>query len=116
MMAKPFSEIGNDAIQSKGWLAAHKWLILRRVSQLGVLALFLLGPLAGIWIIKGNLSSSLLFDTVPMTEPVVFLQMLATGLVPATDAITWCCHCCRFLFSGWWPGVLLMGLSREHDH
>ncbi|OOZ15155.1 quinol dehydrogenase ferredoxin subunit NapH [Solemya velum gill symbiont] len=86
-MAKPFSEIGNDAIQSKGWLAAHKWLILRRVSQLGVLALFLLGPLAGIWIIKGNLSSSLLFDTVPMTEPVVFLQMLATGLVPATDAI-----------------------------
>ncbi|OOZ38151.1 quinol dehydrogenase ferredoxin subunit NapH [Solemya elarraichensis gill symbiont] len=86
-MAKPFSEIGKDAIQSKGWLAAHKWLILRRVSQVGVLALFLLGPLTGIWIIKGNLSSSLLFDTVPMTEPVVFLQVLATGLVPATDAI-----------------------------
>ena len=86
-MAKPYSEIGNDAIRAKGMLGAHKWLILRRISQVSVLLLFLLGPLAGIWIIKGNLSSSLLLDTVPMTEPVIFLQMLATGLVPATDAI-----------------------------
>jgi len=79
-------DIGKDAIAGKGWLAAHKWLILRRISQVGVLALFLLGPLTGVWIIKGNLSSSLLLDTVPMTDPIVFLQVLASGLVPAAEA------------------------------
>lgn len=79
-------DIGKDAIAGKGWLAAHKWLILRRISQVGVLALFLLGPLAGVWIIKGNLSSSLLLDTVPMTDPILFLQVLASGLVPAAEA------------------------------
>jgi len=87
MAAKPFSEIGKDAIAAKGWLQSYKWLLLRRFSQIAVMVLFLLGPLAGIWIIKGNLSSSLLLDAVPMTEPVVFLQMLAAGLMPAADAI-----------------------------
>ncbi len=73
--------IGAEAIETKGWWLAHKWLLLRRLSQVSVLGLFLLGPLAGIWIIKGNLSSSLLLDTVPMTDPMVFLQMLAAGYV-----------------------------------
>lgn len=81
------ADLGKEAIASKGWLVAHKWLILRRLSQVGVLLLFLLGPLAGVWIIKGNLSSSLVLDTVPMTEPLLFLQMLATGLVPVIDAV-----------------------------
>ena len=44
---------GKAAIDEKGWLAAHKWLIARRSSQLGILALFLIGPLAGIWLVKG---------------------------------------------------------------
>jgi ferredoxin-type protein NapH len=82
-----FSDIGKDAITRKGWLGAHKWLLLRRVSQLVVLGLFLLGPLAGIWIIQGNLSSSLLLETVPMTEPLLMLQMLAAGFIPATTAL-----------------------------
>ena len=81
------ADIGKEAIKTKGWLAAHKWLILRRLSQMGVLLLFLLGPLAGVWLIKGNLSSSVLLDVVPMTEPFVFLQVLAAGLVPAVDAV-----------------------------
>jgi ferredoxin-type protein NapH len=28
---------GADAVAQKGWLAAHKWLILRRISQIGIL-------------------------------------------------------------------------------
>ncbi len=71
--------LGEAAIEKKGWWLAHRWLTLRRLSQLSVLALFLLGPWAGIWIIKGNLSSSLLLDTIPMTDPMLFLQMLAAG-------------------------------------
>lgn len=82
-----YSEVGKEAVEAKGWFGAHKWLILRRLSQVAVLLLFLLGPLAGLWIIKGNLSSSLLLDKVPMTEPILFLQMLAAGIAPATEAV-----------------------------
>ena len=32
---------GAAAVAARGWLQAHKWLILRRLSQLSVLALFL---------------------------------------------------------------------------
>ena len=78
-MATPIEQLGRDAIAKKGWLGAHRWLILRRISQVGILLLFLLGPWAGIWIVKGNLSSSLVLDTVPLVEPIVFLQMLAAG-------------------------------------
>ncbi|SCZ52424.1 quinol dehydrogenase ferredoxin subunit NapH [Thiohalomonas denitrificans] len=84
-----YQRLGADAIAAKGWLQAHRWLLLRRLSQVGILVLFLLGPWAGLWIIKGNLSSSLLLDSVPMTEPMVFLQMLAAGFItPVATAIT----------------------------
>ncbi|MCC7458458.1 MAG: quinol dehydrogenase ferredoxin subunit NapH [Nitrospira sp.] len=75
------------AIQDKGWLAAHRWLLLRRASQLGILALFLLGPLAGVWIVKGNLSSSLTLDVLPLTDPYLLLQSLAAGYLPGTTAL-----------------------------
>jgi ferredoxin-type protein NapH len=81
--------LGASAIKNKGWWLAYKWLILRRISQVGILLLFLAGPWLGVWIIKGNLSSSLLFDTVPMTDPLLFLQILATGFTAvATEVIT----------------------------
>ncbi|RDH81108.1 MAG: quinol dehydrogenase ferredoxin subunit NapH [endosymbiont of Galathealinum brachiosum] len=80
--------IGQDAIVKKGWLQAHKWLLLRRFSQLSILFLFLLGPLFGIWIIKGNMSSSLTLDTIPLTDPFVFLQTLFTGYIPELTVVT----------------------------
>ncbi len=76
---KKHQVLGEAAIENNGWWLAHRWLILRRLSQFGILFLFLLGPWAGIWIINGNLSSSLLFDTIPMTDPLLFVQMLAAG-------------------------------------
>jgi len=78
---------GAEVIAKKGWLAAHRYLILRRISQLGILALFLLGPWAGIWIVKGNLASSLTLDVLPLTDPLVLLQVLATGHLPESAAI-----------------------------
>lgn len=84
-----YTTLGAEAIRKKGWWQAHKWLILRRLSQAGILLLFMLGPWAGIWIIKGNLSSSLLLDVVPMTDPFIFLQILATGYSAiAAEAVT----------------------------
>jgi len=80
------SKLGAKAIERRGWWLAHRWLILRRVSQASILLLFLLGPWAGIYILKGNLSSSLLFNTIPMTDPMLFLQMLAAGFWGVTGA------------------------------
>ncbi len=80
-MATPIEELGLDALHKKGWLGAYKWLIARRVVQVGILALFIFGPA---WLLRGNLSSSLLLDTVPMVEPITFLQMLAAGAAGIT--------------------------------
>ena len=79
---------GMQAIADKGWLIANKWLIARRLSQLSILLLFLLGPWYSIWIITGNLNSSLILETVPLTDPYVLLQSLFTGHSPETKAIT----------------------------
>lgn len=78
---------GPSAIALKGWWGAHRWLILRRLCQASVLALFLAGPWFGVWLAKGNLSSSVLFGKVPLTDPFLFLQSLATGFIPATSAL-----------------------------
>jgi ferredoxin-type protein NapH len=80
-------KIGADAIADKGWFASHKWLILRRTSQLTILALFLVGPLAGLWIVKGNLAYSLTLNTLPLTDPYVLLQSLLAGHIPEKMAL-----------------------------
>ena len=77
-------QVGMDAVKTKGFLATYRFLVLRRISQLLVLALFIASPVAGYWLLKGNLSSSLLVEAVPMTDPFVFLQSLATGHLPIT--------------------------------
>ena len=87
-MAKRELQAGAEAVTAKGWLAAHKWLILRRLSQLGILGLFLLGPWAGIWIIKGNLASSLVLDVLPLTDPYVLIQSVFAGQWPMATAIS----------------------------
>lgn len=75
---------GAEAVEEKGWLGAHKWLVLRRFSQLSILTLFLLGPLAGIWIVKGNLNYSYTLNFLPLTDPYVALQSLFSGHLPET--------------------------------
>ena len=78
---------GREAVLAKGWLAAHKWLLLRRISQFGILALFLAGPWLQVWIVKGNLSSSLTLGILPLTDPFIFLQSLAALHWPETQAL-----------------------------
>ncbi|MEY4752729.1 MAG: hypothetical protein RJA44_404 [Pseudomonadota bacterium] len=79
--------VGHDARQHKGWWRSQRWLLLRRLSQLGVTALFLLGPLAGLWLVRGNLSASLTLDVLPLTDPFVLAQLLATRHVPEWSAL-----------------------------
>ncbi len=39
-----------------------------------------MGPLAGVWFIEGNLNSSLILDTIPLTDPFLAAQVFMTGL------------------------------------
>ncbi len=78
---------GAEAIAAKGWFSAHKWLLLRRCSQIGILLLFLVGPWFGLWIVKGNLSFSYTLNTLPLADPYVLLQSLAAGHMPEKLAL-----------------------------
>jgi ferredoxin-type protein NapH len=78
---------GREAVQKKGWLQAQKWLLLRRLSQLCILGLFLLGPLAEIWIVKGSFSASQTLGFLPLTDPLVILQSFIAGHTLAAKAL-----------------------------
>jgi len=78
---------GAEALRVKGWWKATRWLVLRRLSQFGFLALFLAGPWAGWWIVKGNLASSRTLDVLPLTDPYVLLQSLAARHLPELTAL-----------------------------
>jgi ferredoxin-type protein NapH len=78
---------GAEAVRVKGWFAAQRWLLLRRLSQLAVLALFLSGPWFGVWISKGSLASSLTLGVLPLTDPYLFMQSLAAGFMPGATAL-----------------------------
>ncbi len=78
---------GAEAIAEKGWLAAHKWLLLRRTSQIGILLLFLVGPWFGLWIVKGNLNYSYTLGVLPLADPYLLLQGLVVGQVPEKMAL-----------------------------
>ncbi len=74
--------------QQRGWIAANKWLFVRRTSQVSLLTLFLLGPLAGIWIVKGSMASSITLNTLRLTDPMLFVQSLCAGHMAEMTAIT----------------------------
>lgn len=65
----------------------HRWRfwLLRRVCQLSILALFVAGPSLGV--LWGSLSSSLLFERIPLSDPFVLLQTFFAGFWPAFDAL-----------------------------
>ncbi|WP_064607276.1 quinol dehydrogenase ferredoxin subunit NapH [Photobacterium sp. J15] len=89
-MAKRFAknraqDAGKAAVKSLGWWRAHRFLLLRRSCQLLIIGLFMAGPTLGV--LRGNLSSSTLFDTVPMTDPLLLLQTLVSGHLPELTAL-----------------------------
>ena len=75
------------AIDELGWWRAHKFLFLRRLSQVSVFALFAIGPWFGLWLLKGNLSASELLSVVPLSDPLASLQVLLTGHIPELSLI-----------------------------
>lgn len=78
---------GEEARRQNGWLVANRWLIARRLAQVGFFMLFASGPLFGLWIAKGTLSSSMTLDVLPLTDPLVLLQGLVAGHTPELQAV-----------------------------
>jgi ferredoxin-type protein NapH len=79
---------GHSAASPRSLWQRQRWLVLRRASQLAILLLFLSGPWFGLWLLKGNLSASLIVDRVPLTDPFLLLQSLAALHWPASTALT----------------------------
>jgi len=65
----------------------HRFLILRRISQITILLLYIGANLWGWKILQGNLSSSSLFETVPLADPYALLQIFSTGAIVAMDVL-----------------------------
>ncbi|WP_083445240.1 quinol dehydrogenase ferredoxin subunit NapH [Ruegeria sp. 6PALISEP08] len=87
MSARTHMPVGQEAVASKGWLGAHRYLLLRRTSQLFFLVLFLLGPWFGIWIVQGTLAGSLTLGVLPLTDPFILLQSAVSGHWPEMTAL-----------------------------
>lgn len=65
------------AIQSM--IKKYRFLILRRVTQISIMALFMLSNFYSINILSGNLSASKIFGIIPMSDPLSIMQLLISG-------------------------------------
>jgi len=75
------------SVAERGLWRSHKFWLLRRISQVSVLGLFVLGPWFGIWIVRGNFGASDIFG-LHLADPYVVLQGIAGGAWPAWPALT----------------------------
>lgn len=65
----------------------YRFLVLRRVVQLGLLFLYIGGNYYGWTILRGNLSGSIIFELIPMSDPFAVLQMLTAGASLTLDVM-----------------------------
>lgn len=86
MIGRLVSDNRRLSVRARGLLRSHKWWLLRRSSQVLVLGLFMLGPMAGIWIVQGNFGASRIAGTVTLADPYVVLQGLFGGALPVVPA------------------------------
>jgi len=77
----------------------NKYLILRRITQISLMTLYFGANAWGWTFITGNLSSSLILGTIPMSDPYAVLQMFTAGALIASN-----------VFLGALVAVLLYGL------
>lgn len=69
------------------WLVKHRFLILRRLTQVGMVVLYFGAHAWGWKILEGNLGSSLLFGTIPLADPFAVVQMSAAGVLLGADVL-----------------------------
>ncbi len=64
---------------------SYRYLILRRFTQVSILILYFGANAWGWSLLKGNLSSSVILNAVPVSDPYATLQMLASGAAISLD-------------------------------
>jgi len=69
------------------WLFKHRFLILRRLTQILMIFLYFGAHAWGWRMLEGNLSSSLLFSMIPLADPFAVLQMSAAGALLGLDVL-----------------------------
>ncbi len=72
---------------ARGFWAKNKYLLLRRLSQAGIFALFLSGSLIGVKIAEGTIASSMTLKVLPLTDPLMLLQSVVARHWPEGLAI-----------------------------
>ena len=65
----------------------YRFLIARRITQISVMILYVIANVYGINFLTGNLSSSLLLNTVPLSDPYAVLQMAVAGAIISADIL-----------------------------
>ena len=68
-------------------MSSIKYLILRRVVQLSILFLYFGANYYGWKMLSGNLSSSSILGTVPLSDPYAVLQMFVAGAVISSNLL-----------------------------
>ncbi len=64
-----------------------RYLLLRRIVQLSLLFFYFAANAYGWKVLQGTLSSSILFETIPLSDPFAIAQMFAAGAVLAADVL-----------------------------
>ena len=65
----------------------YAYLISRRIVQVTIILLFIAGNYYGWKILAGNLSTSFLFGTIPLSDPYAVLQMFVAGAVISSNLL-----------------------------
>ncbi len=64
-----------------------RYLISRRIVQVSIILLYILAHLYGLKILEGNLSASLVFGVIPLSDPFAVLQMFVAGSIITMDIL-----------------------------
>lgn len=65
----------------------HRFLIARRITQITIMFLYFAANAWGFNFLMGNLSSSKILNTIPLSDPYAVLQMFAAGAVISADML-----------------------------
>lgn len=65
----------------------YRFLIARRITQISIMVLYVIANIYGINILMGNLSSSLILKTIPLSDPYAILQMFFAGAFLSFDIL-----------------------------
>lgn len=71
----------------KTLIKKYRFLIARRITQITIMVLYIIANVYGINILMGNLSSSLVLELVPLSDPYAVMQMFVAGATISFDII-----------------------------